>query len=230
MQTLPSPPAGGAAGAEFLASGEFIDSATPAVRAFSAAAIGGAKGEREQAVRLYYAVRDGFRYDPYSIRAARRIFVASDVLAVQAAFCIPKAILLAAAARAAGIPAGIGLADVKNHLTTRKLRALMGTDIFIHHGYTVLWLDGRWVKCTPAFNIELCQKFGVLPLEFDGEHDSLMHPYDANRQRHMEYLQDHGIFADFPYDRVIGDFLKLYPGVFKQQVTGRFEQETPLRP
>jgi transglutaminase-like putative cysteine protease len=222
------PPAG-SIGSQFLAPGEFIDSGSEAVRRFAETAVGCAGSTVDQAVRLYYAVRDGIRYDPYSIRANREIFVASHVLATQSAFCIPKAILLAAAARASGIPAGIGLADVKNHLTTRKLRELMGTDIFIHHGYTVLHLDGHWVKCTPAFNIELCRKFEVLPLEFDGIHDSLMHPFDAKQQRHMEYLRDHGLFAEFPYDRVIGEFREFYPEFFKRQVSGNFEQETPLQ-
>ena len=227
MVAVPSQPS---PGPEFLAPSEFMDSAHPAVREFALASIGSATKDQEKAVRLYYAVRDSFRYDPYSVKDSRRLFMASDVLAVKAAFCIPKANLLAAAARAVGIPAGIGLADVRNHLTTQKLRDLMGSDLFVHHGYTVLWLNGRWVKCTPAFNIELCGKFGVLPLEFDGEHDSLMHPFDAKNQRHMEYLRDHGIFAEFPFDRVLGDFRRLYPGFFKQPVSGQFEQETPLHP
>ncbi len=217
-------------GPEFLASTEFMDCTAEAVRRFAEVSVGSASSAAEKAVRLYYAVRDGIRYDPYSIRASREIFVASHVLAAQGAFCIPKANLLAAAARAVGIPAAIGLADVRNHLTTRKLREVMGTDLFIHHGYTVLQLGGRWVKCTPAFNIELCRKFDVLPLEFDGKNDSLMHPYDAKRQRHMEYLEDHGIFADFPYDRVIADFRKVYPRMFKQELSGDFAAETPLNP
>lgn len=180
---------------------------------------------------LYYAVRDRIRYDPYSLRAEPRAFQASRVLDDRAAFCIPKAILLAAAARSLGIPAAIGLADVKNHLTTPKLRALMGTDLFIHHGYTVLHLDGRWVKATPAFNIELCDRFGVLPLEFDGRHDSLMHPYDAKRQLHMEYVRDHGWFADFPFGEVMADFRKTYPRLLDlASVDSVFEGETPIRP
>ncbi|HEX7928193.1 MAG TPA: transglutaminase family protein, partial [bacterium] len=107
---------------EYLAPSEFIDSAHPAVREFAKRAIGDAKTDKEKAVRLYYAVRDSIRYDPYSVTDSRKLFMASDVLAVKAAFCIPKGNLLAAAARAVGIPAGIGLADVKNHLTTQKLR------------------------------------------------------------------------------------------------------------
>src|SRR3546814_6199153 len=94
---------------------------------------------------------------------------ASVVISRGYVFCVNKAILLAALARAEGIPARLGLADVKNHLATARLRAHMGTDVFFYHGFAELWLDGKWVKATPAFNIELCEKFRVLPLEFDGE-------------------------------------------------------------
>src|SRR3546814_19054645 len=88
--------------------------------------------------------------------------------------------------------ARLGLADVKNHLATARLRASMGTDVFFYHGFTELWLDGKWVKATPAFNIELCEKFRVLPLDFDGETDSVFHPFDADNLRHMEYIDDRG--------------------------------------
>ena len=30
----------------------------------------------------------------------------------------------------------------------------MGTDLFVYHGYAELFLDGKWVKATPAFNVE----------------------------------------------------------------------------
>jgi hypothetical protein len=107
----------------------------------------------------------------------------------------------------------------------------MGTDIFIYHGYTVLHLGGRWVKATPAFNVELCRKFDVPPLEFDGKADSLMLPYDRKNQRHMEYLKDHGWFAEFPFERVLTDFRKVYPRLFDGPgLEGVFEQERPLRP
>jgi transglutaminase-like putative cysteine protease len=212
----------------------FVDSDHPAVRDFARdtmARLSSHSTGVEKAVALYYRVRDEIRYDPYSVRPEPAAFQASTVLADRAAFCIPKAILLAAAARAVGIPAAIGLADVKNHLTTPKLRALMGSDVFIHHGYTVLHLDGKWIKATPAFNVELCDKFGVLPLEFDGRHDSLMHPYDTRQQRHMEYLNDHGWFADFPFERVLEDFRRAYPRLMDGSVAGgRFETESPIQP
>jgi transglutaminase-like putative cysteine protease len=219
---------------EYLAPTYFLDFGSEAVRAFAADTVAGAQDDGERAVRLYYAVRDAIRYDPYRMGIRPEAYRASSVLREKAAYCIPKANLLAAAARAVGIPAAIGLADVRNHLTTAKLRALMGTDEFLDHGYTTLWLGGRWVKCTPAFNIELCTRFGVLPLEFDGEHDSLMHPYDAKNQRHMEYLRDHGRFAEFPFERVMADFKRAYPNLMRlagaQGVGGAFEQEQPILP
>jgi transglutaminase-like putative cysteine protease len=212
----------------------FMDCGHPAVLAFARQAVAHlppAASDTDRAIALYYRVRDGIRYDPYSMQLAPNGYRASTVLADRAAFCIPKAILLTAAARAVNIPAALGLADVKNHLTTPKLRALMGSDVFIHHGYTGLYLNGKWVKATPAFNIELCDRFGVLPLEFDGVNDSLLQPYDAKRQRHMEYLRDHGWFVDFPYDRVMSDFQRTYPRLKGHGAAGsRFEDETPIVP
>ena len=65
----------------------------------------------------------------------------------------------------------------------------MGTDLFVYHGYTDLCLDGKWVKATPAFNLALCTRFRVKPLEFDGRDDSIFHPFDEDDRRHMEYLR-----------------------------------------
>ena len=58
--------------------------------------------ERDKAVSLYYAVRDGFRYDPYQIDLAPAGMRASRVLETGMGGCVTKAALLAAAARAAG--------------------------------------------------------------------------------------------------------------------------------
>ena len=160
-----------------LAPTALIDSDAPAVQAFAEQHAQGAT-DRERAVALYLAVRDGFRYDPYRIDLSPQGMTASTVLANGYGWCVPKAALLTAACRAAGIPARMGFADVKNHLSTERMRETMKTDLFIWHGYTDIWLDGAWRKATPAFNIELCERFGLLPLEFDGENDSiyLSHP------------------------------------------------------
>lgn len=195
-----------------LAPTRFLDSDTPSLHEFALDAAG-TGSDRDRAVRLYRAVRDGIRYDPYSFRLNPEIFVASHCLAAPSAFCVPKAILLAAAARAAGIPARVGFADVRNHLSSPKLSAMMGSDVFRWHGYSLLLIEGQWVKATPAFDIGLCDRFGVQPLDFDGTADSIYHPYDAAGRRHMEYVGEVGAFDEFPYDRFATEMRLHYPGM-----------------
>ena len=194
-----------------LAPTALIDSDAPAVQAFAEQQAQGAT-DRERAVALYLAVRDGFRYDPYRVDLSPQGMAASTVLANGHGWCVPKAALLTAACRAAGIPARMGFADVRNHLSTERMRETMKTDLFIWHGYTDIWLDGAWRKATPAFNIELCERFGLLPLEFDGENDSIYHPFDKTGQRHMEYVRQRGAFDDMPLAQIVADFRTVYSG------------------
>jgi transglutaminase-like putative cysteine protease len=167
-------------------------------------------------VALFYAVRDGIRYDPYTMCDDPETYRASAVLKSGVSYCIPKSVLLVAAARAVGLTARLGFADVRNHLNTEKLRERMGeSDLFVYHGYAEFLLDGRWVKVTSAFNIELCERFGVMPLEFDGEHDALLHPFTADGRHHMEYVRDRGTFDDLPLDEIIAEFRATYPRMFE---------------
>lgn len=195
----------------YLQPGDFIDSDHPAVVAFAHEHSDGAN-DRERAVSLYYAVRDGIRYDPFLNFMDVETYRASSVLARGVGFCVGKSALYAACARAIGIPARIGFADVKNHLTTPRLRERMGSDVFIYHGYAELLLEGKWVKATPVFNRELCRRFRVKPLEFDGREDSIFHPFDEDDRRHMEYVNDRGRFADVPAQQIMRDFREYYPG------------------
>lgn len=218
--------------AELLRPTRFIESDAPTVRAFAEQAVAGVDDpddEVQLGVALYYAVRDGIRYDPYRIALTERCYRATTVLEEGAAYCIPKGILLAAAARSLGIVSALGFADVRNHLNTEKLRALMGgKDLFIYHGYTWLRLAGQWLKVTPAFNLSLCERFGVLPLEFDGTADALMHPYDAQDRRHMEYVHDRGAFADLPFEELTRAFAEYYPNITGDAGDGPlFEDEQP---
>lgn len=188
-----------------------IDADHPAVRQFAADAVGDARDTRQKAIRLYSAVRDGFRYDPYKVDLSVAGMRASRVVENGHGWCIPKAVLLAAACRAIGIPARIGLADVRNHMSTQRLLDALGTDIFYRHGYTSILLEGRWVKATPAFNVELCRKMNLAPLEFDGLSDSVFHAFSADGSRHMEYLTMHGEFDDLPRDDILAAFERHYP-------------------
>ena len=212
----------------WLAPSYFLDYQTPRVQDFVAKAVGDAQSPRDKAVRLYHAVRDGVRYDPYRFRIEREWFQASHVLAEGAAYCVPKALLYCACLRCVGIPARPGFADVRNHLATERLLKLSGTDIFTWHGYVSLLLDGEWIKATPVFNIEMCARFQVLPLEFDGRADSLMQPYDARNQRHMEYINYHGEFDDLPYEQLTAEMRRGYAGLIAaalQNQPGAFERE-----
>jgi transglutaminase-like putative cysteine protease len=216
----------------WLAATEFLDYEHPAIREFVAAGVGAGETAKEKAVSLYYAVRDGIRYDPYSASMQRAALRASTTAIKRASYCVPKALLYAACLRAVGIPARPGFADVRNHLSTEKLTRLAGTDVFAWHGYVSLWLDGKWVKATPAFNLDMCTRFGVLPLDFDGEHDSLMHPYNSANARHMEYVRQRGEFDDLPYDELKADMLRMYPRLvaLSEGQGGDFEHESILRP
>ena len=82
-----------------LASGRYVDSEHPAVIAFARRVAGTAMTPREIAVKLYYAVRDEFLYDPYHFDTSIDGLKASHVIAAGRGFCVPKAALLAAAAR-----------------------------------------------------------------------------------------------------------------------------------
>ena len=208
----------------YLVPGEYVDSADPRVAAFARDVAGSVDDATGRAVRLYYAVRDDITYTPYCDFTDPDTFRASAVLERRAGFCVGKASLLTAAARAAGIPARIGFADVRNHLCTPKLRALMGTDTFVYHGYTDLYLDGRWVKATPAFDRKLCEKFGVKALEFDGRADSLLQPFDVTGRRHMEYLQDRGPRVDVPVAEIVKAFAEAYPGLTARKTAAPMNQ------
>lgn len=193
-----------------LAPTALIDSDHPAVVAFAHTHVRGGN-DRERAVALYYAVRDEIRYDPYRVDLSPAGMRASAAAESGFGWCVPKAALLAAVARVAGIPARVGYADVRNHLSTERMRQTMQTDLFIWHGYTDLWIDGAWRKATPAFNGSLCERFGLLPLEFNGHDDSIYHPFDKAGNRHMEYVNQRGAFDEMPLGTIVSDFQRVYP-------------------
>ncbi len=190
----------------------FIDADHPAVLAFARDTVAEATTETDKAVALFYAVRDGIRYTPYGVDLSPEAMRASATLEAGKGFCIPKALLLTASARAVGVPARLGFADVRNHLASRRLLELLGdNDLFAWHAFSEFALGGRWVKATPAFDIGLCERFGVVPLEFDGVHDALFHSHDAAGRRHMEYVAQRGSYADLPLEAIRKDFEEMYP-------------------
>jgi len=183
------------------------------VQRYAHAHAGSSADPVDVAVRLYYAIRDGFRYNPWMTEVTRAAFRASDVAVrdrERGGHCIDKANLLAACARVHGIPSRLHFANVRNHIGTEKLERILGTDLLVFHGYAELYLRERWVAATPAFNKELCDHLGVDPLEFDGTADSIFQQHDRVGGRFMEYVDDHGAFADIPYEMMIAAWKKHY--------------------
>jgi transglutaminase-like putative cysteine protease len=211
---------------EFTRATPFIDSDHPTIARFARDRTKSSQREIERALALYKAVRDDVSYELYLDYRSETTYRASGVLESGKGFCVGKAALLAACARAVKIPARVGYADVKNHLTSPRLRALMGTDLFVWHSYAELWLNNKWVKATPSFDINLCERVGVSPLDFDGRNDSLFQAYDKGGKRHMEYVHERGTYSDVPADIISRAMCDSYPGLIGAVEERRsFEQE-----
>jgi len=188
-----------------------IDSDSPVILEYAKKIIGTAKGSAiDQAIKLFYAVRDGIWYDPYYPFYRPEHYRASNVLKSGRGYCVSKASLLCALGRARKIPSRLGFANVRNHLATRQLIEFLGSDLFVYHGFTEFYLEGKWVKATPAFNIELCKRHKVIPLEFNGREDSIFQAYSLEKKKFMEYLDDHGTFSDIPLDDILSAWKMTY--------------------
>ena len=201
---------------EYLKPGIFVDSDHPAVIKFTKDNTRETENETAKAVSLYYKIRDAFKYNPYKLDLSPEGMKASILLTRNYGYCIEKANLLAACARVVGIPSRLGFAKVKNHIGTSKFEEILKTDILVFHGFTELYLNGKWVKATPAFNKRLCDKLKVSPLEFNGRDDSIFQEYDKKGGKFMEYLHDYGTFSDIPYDLFLSELKKHYPHMFEK--------------
>jgi transglutaminase-like putative cysteine protease len=166
---------------------------------------------RKTAVALFDWVRDNIRYDPYCAVDLPPRYRATSILEQGRGYCVQKAVLLAALGRAAGIPTRLGFADVRNHKVPEAMRELMGTDLFVFHGYVEFYLGGAWVKATPAFDARTSQKVGVLPVTLDGSNDAMFHPVDPEGHPFIEYVRDRGSFDDLPLEELRRTFVETYP-------------------
>ncbi|MCE9537750.1 MAG: transglutaminase-like domain-containing protein [Bacteroidetes bacterium] len=201
----------------YLQPAEYINSDSEEVIQFTKKIIGNTTDPIEKAVKIYYAVRDGFNYNPFDIDLSPEAMKASSLLKRDYGYCVEKACLLAACARVAGIPSRLGFAKVRNHIATGKLEEILKTNVLVFHGFTELFLEGKWVKATPAFNKTLCERLKVESLEFDGTQDSVFQSYNPEGNQFMEYLHDYGNFDDVPYQLFISELIKHYPHLFEEK-------------
>ena len=183
---------------EYLSAGKYVNSDHPEVEEFAFEQTKREISAKGKVIALYYAVRDGFWYDPYRLDFSHEAMRASHLLGRDHGYCVEKSSLFAASCRVLGIPSRLGFSRVRNHVGTEKLEEMLKTDVLVFHGYSEILLEGNWIKVTPVFNKELCEKLNVEPLEFDGESDAIFQSYDRKGGKFMEYLHDYGSFPDIP--------------------------------
>jgi transglutaminase-like putative cysteine protease len=196
----------------------FLDFDNALVQSFATRHIQKEQTDVEKATSLYLAVRDSFQYNPYHLNLTREGLKASNLVKRDYGYCIEKAILLASAARFVGIPSRLFFGNVCNHIATEKLEAVLQTNLLVFHGSAELYLNGKWVKATPAFNKSLCVKLNVESLEFDGTADSLFQQYNKEGSRFMEYLEEYGSFDDMPFELYLSELHKHYGHLVDEKI------------
>ncbi len=202
---------------EYLQPTEFLDFDNREVLEFAGRNAEGAKTDREKGVKLYYAVRDGFHYNPNILDLRREGLKASDLVKRTRGYCVEKAVFLAAVARAVGVPSRLSFYIVRNHIATDKLERMLEKNYLVFHGAAEMYIEGKWLKTTPAFNKNLCDYLKVDPLEFDGTEDSIFQEFDRSGNVFMEYLHDYGAFPDLPYELYLSELHKHYPHIFENE-------------
>lgn len=206
----------------YLRPTSFIDSENPRVIEYAHTKTSSGKTDQQKAVDLYLAVRDEILYDPYHLILIPEEISASKTLDRGSGYCIEKSLLLCALGRVHGIPSRLGFSIVQNHLSTKKFVEMLRTDKFVFHGYNEFWLNEKWVKCTPAFNKSLCEKFGTNALDFDGSNDSIFQEFNGGK-KYMNYLHEYGQFDDFPFNLFVEELKIYYPHLFDEKNTEVFD-------
>ena len=194
----------------YLCQTDFLDFDQKIVRDYAILHTTENQTDTEKAIALYLAVRDGFYYNPYILDLTKNGLKSSTILGRKYSYCVEKAVLLASLLRCVGIPSRLYFGNVKNHIATEKLEQILGTNLLVFHGACEVFLNGKWVKATPAFNKELCEKLNVKPLEFDGVTDSLFQQYNETGTKFMEYISEYGSFDDMPFALYLQEIKKHY--------------------
>jgi transglutaminase-like putative cysteine protease len=195
---------------EYLIPTPAIDSDHPQVAGKARELVSGLSDPIEKARVIFYFVRDRIKYDMFVDILTFEEYRASRTLERGGGFCVMKAVLLAALGRAAGIPSRLGFADIINHRAPEYVVKAMGTNLFTYHGFAEFLLNGRWVKATPAFDLQLCRKNRIIPVEFDGVNDAMLPERGLDGKLHIEYVKSHGFFADLPHETIVETYVRIY--------------------
>ncbi len=199
----------------YLIPTNFLDYNSPVLNEFIRS-IDRANSKKQQAIEVYYLVRDHFLYDPYHLDLRPEALIASNILERRRAWCVEKAIVMTACLRALDIPSRLGYGIVINHIGVDKLTSYLKRKEIVFHGYVEAFIDGSWVKSTPAFDKKVCRLSGVPPLEWDGENDAMFQAYKGD-EKFMEYIHFYGHFDDVPVELMNSEMKKYYPHLFDEE-------------
>ncbi len=201
---------------KYLQPTEFLDFNKERVRSKAHEITDGLKTDKEKMIALFYWTRDNIKYNMYTYNPKIKANLkASVTLRRKNGFCMSKAVLLSALARAIGIPARIRMVDIINHKISPKIVEMMQTNVFHAHGISEILLNGKWLKLTPVFDKETALKAGFVPLiEFDGESDALFESHDREGNPFVEYVEDYGTYSELPIEQIVEIFTKAYPGMY----------------
>jgi len=201
---------------EYLKPTYFIDSDSQMVLDLADKLTSDTDDKIEKAVKIFYWTRDEILYNPYeTFTPEKEKNKASHVISVKKGWCVQKACVLAALARVVEIPSRLHFADIRNHQVPDKLKKLMGTDLFVFHGFTELYLNGKWYPAVPAFNVTMCQKLGLSTVEFDGINTDkgTLSKNMPDGQKYIEYITDRGVFSDLPLEKIFKTSEAYYNGL-----------------
>jgi len=198
----------------YLYATNFFDFQQKSIQQLVASLLSDTLSETEKTIIIYEKVRDDWKYDPYNISLSKTRYRASYIAQQDSGNCVEKSILLIACLRSLGIPARLHLGKVKNHIAVERLTEKFGSNELTPHGMVNVYLNGTWLKLSPAFNSSLYEKLNVEPLEFDGVNNSFLQPYNSEGTRFMEYTDDYGHFEDVPVDFMVQNIKEHYPHIF----------------
>ena len=211
---------------EYLKPTSFIDCGANSIKEKAQALTNGQGQISDKARSLFYFVRDKIKYNMYSPFYLPEYYRASTILRRREGYCVQKAVLLAALARATGIPTRLRFADIRNHALSPKAAEAIGTNLLVCHAYDELHIDGKWVKTAPTFDIKTCQENRIIPVEFDGKNDAIFHSHNQDGKLHIEYVHDHGHYQDVPLDEILNAWTQAYSSERVKQMRDTFREVT----
>ena len=195
---------------QFLEPAPGIGCEHPEVMALARRTVTGAADDLEAAGRLFEYVRDTVAYSPYVPFHRMDDYLAVNTLERGRGYCVQKSAVLVAMARAIGIPARLGFADIRNHQLPEGLAEMLGSDLMVHHCYAQLFAGGRWLSLTPSFERELCGTRGWRVVEFDPQGKGMLWATDLGGGPHISYLRDLGWQAGVPLNDILAAWREEY--------------------